>query len=438
MTESQSMRPTTDVAELLANAAKMLSDVEESDIMKSSNRRKYPAFESPEVVMGEVLGVGGFGIVSEVAAIRIKEVATAARKNNDYPESEKDGNDTKDSKPNNGAAPLSEQAVEEQDHENDEHHFDVETAKQKLAKRCRRFNKARYAIKRLDPSLSEKDRTRGMVDMALEVKYLTVLWHPNIVKMRGISLGNDLTPEIFFVMDRLFETLDKRMDSWKRTKKTASGIFGFGGDKSARRHLLVERLVVAYDLAAAFSYIHENNFVYRDIKMENCGFDIRGDVKVFDFGLMKALLPSLKVKRSKMYRLTPITGSLPYMAPEVALKQPYNCSCDCFSFGLLFYELLALKETPYHGYAPCEYFKRVVKGSERPAINRKWPMLSKGILKDSWDRDPARRPSMKNVASAIREDLSQLSEEEDVLNRTRHMLNRSNRSMTYSDTAPSM
>ena len=431
------MRPETDATELLAKAAKILSDVEGSSIMKSSNRREYPAFESPEVVVGEVLGVGGFGIVYEVSAIQIKEVETATRKSKEYPENDSDGNDTLDNNASNGATP-SEQAVEEQDHENDEHHFDVETAKQKLAKRCRRFNKARYAIKRLDPSLSEIDRIRGMIDMALEVKYLTVLWHPNIVKMRGMRLGNDLTPEIFFVMDRLFDTLDKRMKSWQRTKKSTSGLFGFGGDKSARRHLLVERLVVAYDLAAAFSYMHENSFVYRDIKMENCGFDIRGDVKVFDFGLTKALLPSLKVKRSKMYRLTPITGSIPYMAPEVALKQPYNCSCDCFSFGLLLYELLALKKTPYHGYAPREYFERVVKGNERPTINRKWPMLSKGILKDSWKRDPERRPSMKNVAKAIREDLSQLSEEENVLNRTRHMLNRSNRSMTFSDTAPSM
>ena len=113
-------------------------------------------------------------------------------------------------------------------------------------------------------------------------------------------------------MDRLYETLDKRMKTWQKTKKTASGVFGIGGDKSARRQLLVERLIVAYDLAVAFSYIHENKLVYRDIKQENFGFDVRGDIKVFDFGLTKALLPSLKVKKSKMYRLTPITGSLPY------------------------------------------------------------------------------------------------------------------------------
>lgn len=45
---------------------------------------------------------------------------------------------------------------------------------------------------------------------------------------------------------------------------------------------------------------------------QNFGFDIRGDIKVFDFGLTKALTPSRRAKKSKMYNLTPITGSFPY------------------------------------------------------------------------------------------------------------------------------
>jgi serine/threonine protein kinase len=44
------------------------------------------------------------------------------------------------------------------------------------------------------------------------------------------------------------------------------------------QHLLIERMTVAYDLAAAFFYLHEHRLVYRDIKPENIGFDIRGTV----------------------------------------------------------------------------------------------------------------------------------------------------------------
>jgi serine/threonine protein kinase len=75
--------------------------------------------------------------------------------------------------------------------------------------------------------------------------------------------------------------------------------------------------------------------VYRDIKLENFGFDIRGDIKVFDFGLCKSLSDNLIARDDKGraihgYNLTPRTGSLPYMAPEVAVGMPYDTKCDVF------------------------------------------------------------------------------------------------------------
>ena len=63
---------------------------------------------------------------------------------------------------------------------------------------------------------------------------------------------------MFFVMDRLFETLQQQIKIWAKQKKATSSMLGFKKDKLARQQILVERLIVAYDLAAAFSYIHEN------------------------------------------------------------------------------------------------------------------------------------------------------------------------------------
>ena len=214
------MRSSSDVAALLANAEAILEAVEQSDIMQSSERREYPTFSSGEVQVGDVLGIGGFGIVSEVAAIKVQDSKTNTTSNSEPT------NDATDPPPSASAV---EQAVEEQDNESDDHHFDVITAKQKIAKRCRRFGQARYAIKRLDPQLSEMERTRGMIDMALEgslhgvhaiaawhcmtercpqfsplvfnstiiflllsVKYLTVLWHPNIGKFELAAIRCNL------------------------------------------------------------------------------------------------------------------------------------------------------------------------------------------------------------------------------------------------------
>lgn len=194
---------------------------------------------------------------------------------------------------------------------------------------------------------------------------------------------------------------------------------------------------------------------------KNFGFDIRGDIKVFDFGLTKALSPSLRDKQSKMYNLTPITGSFPYsksikttqasnrlphsilltttapndptVAPEVALKKPYDERCDCFSLSFLLFEMMALKDTPFHRYDPKEYLDRVLKGGERPTIGRTWPKLIKEVIKSSWDVDPQKRPPMKNIARMVRADMTEISNDTTIIDRTRHMANRSTRSVDFSN-----
>ena len=132
-----------------------------------------------------------------------------------------------------------------------------------------------------------------------------------VVKMRGIAKGNIVDKDFFIILDRLHGTLDQRIITWRREHKRHQGsVFGIGKHKKVLRDLMIERMTVAYDLAAAFMYLHENRLIYRDIKPENIGFDIRGDVKVFDFGLCKSLSTKLKARGDAYgYRLTGRAGS---------------------------------------------------------------------------------------------------------------------------------
>ena len=57
----------------------------------------------------------------------------------------------------------------------------------------------------------------------------------------------------------MYEILDARIKKWAEIeKKNRGGMFGRGVNKLRLQELLVERLVVAYDLAAAFWYMHQN------------------------------------------------------------------------------------------------------------------------------------------------------------------------------------
>ncbi len=89
--------------------------------------------------------------------------------------------------------------------------------------------------------------------------------------------------------------------------------------------------------------------IYRDLKPDNIGFDIRDDVKIFDFGLAKELNEKLRYRDSDTYKLTGETGSPRYMAPEIANRRPYNQKADVYSFALLFWQICELK-VPYDDY----------------------------------------------------------------------------------------
>jgi hypothetical protein len=177
--------------------------------------------------------------------------------------------------------------------------------------------------------------------------------------------------------------------------------------------------------------------VYRDIKQENIGFDIRGDVKVFDFGLSRATSPSIKARDTTTgaieygYNLTPRTGSIPYMAPEVMAGRPYDGQCDVFSFAILLWEIFNLR--PAFRYLDRhEYIERVVRNGERlsfPIRSGIVPASIKDLIKDAWNGKPTQRPLMANVAKRIRNELNHMSDGDDaILRRSIHMNNRSNHS----------
>jgi len=73
--------------------------------------------------------------------------------------------------------------------------------------------------------------------------------------------------------------------------------------------------------------------MYRDLKPDNIGFDVRGDVKIFDFGLAREF-PKKELMTNGTYKMSGKTGSLRYMAPgkkeECCLAHTSVFSCLSF------------------------------------------------------------------------------------------------------------
>jgi hypothetical protein len=194
---------------MLLRSDAILAAVDEAYIIKERGHkvRAMPTFRPEEISLGKILGTGGFGIVNEIKGFFLdKEDEAELVQAQD--QLEEDSNDEKSALmtaliQNNpqGAADasilstglrkrtsepkltnqLSATSTDKVAQGSDAHiHYDVREAKEVMLKRAVKCGRGRYAIKRLHEDLSELERARGMIDLAVEAKYLSTVWHPNI------------------------------------------------------------------------------------------------------------------------------------------------------------------------------------------------------------------------------------------------------------------
>lgn len=149
--------------------------------------------------------------------------------------------------------------------------------------------------------------------------------------------------------------------------------------------------------------------MYRDIKPENIGFDVRGDIKLFDFGLAKEFNPSQR-DSDGFFKLTGDTGSPRYMDPQVALGKPYNELCDVYSFCVLLWQMLELS-TPFEGYSMSMFSKQVVHGGARPMVSDKLSPAMQQMMRSGFG-DISKRNTMAEVCETLRLELSRHSDNE--------------------------
>ena len=135
-------------------------------------------------------------------------------------------------------------------------------------------------------------------------------------------------------------------------------------------------------------------------------------MKIFDFGLAKELDPSLRHGCTEFYELSGNTGSLRYMAPEVARSEPYNLTADVYSFGLLLWQVCSM-DLPYDGMNRQDHSELVVYGNERPPLDSTWSTPLRILMKRAWEPDPSVRPSMDSIYKILKREICALRDGDD-------------------------
>jgi serine/threonine protein kinase len=236
------------------------------------------------LTIGKVIGQGGFSVVSEITSFELDEV---------YDTSE-----------------------------------DETVFRKEFATAANQKEAGLYVLKTLRDDLPEDEHIKGIVDLAIEADFLSVLSHPNIISMRALANSDPHESRFFVILDRLSVTLDRKFNYWRKVVGENAGYWlpccGYCCANSYALHAVwKERMTVALDMAKAIKYLHDSGIIYRDLKPDNIGFSDAGQLKVFDFGLAKRL-EGVEKTGGGFYNLTGNTGSLRYMAPEVANDEPYD------------------------------------------------------------------------------------------------------------------
>lgn len=221
-------------------------------------------------------------------------------------------------------------------------------------------------------------KTREEIDsFSVEVKQLSRVKHPNIVKLYGASSPS----------------------------KSAAYLIMEYAEGGSLNHLLHECRQQEYDLRHACSwalqtargvaYLHSlrpKPIMHRDLKPANLLLFSRGKIlKICDFGTACAVKT----------QMTNNTGSASYMAPEVFATSSYLESGDVFSWSIIFWEIL-VRMQPYHGqYSnPFQVLWKVNNGT-RPREIDGCPEVIWSLITRSWDKDPNERPTMRQVAQEM-------------------------------------
>lgn len=202
------------------------------------------------------------------------------------------------------------------------------------------------AVKVLKESLVRLGDARQM--LLREAARTRQLLHPNIIRVHDIG---EEQGRHYMVMEWLDgESLDQII---MRARPTGLP--------------LKRALAILHQVAAALSHAHRCGIVHTDLKPANIMVSRNGSVRLFDFGVARALRGDSEVDSPADGELTsPLSGYTPtYASPAVLAGETPGVSDDLYAFACICYELLSSRH-PYDR-LPADMAQRRGLSVKRPA-----------------------------------------------------------------------
>jgi len=158
---------------------------------------------------------------------------------------------------------------------------------------------------------------------------------------------------------------------------------------------LFDVLDTAIVLASAMSHAHLRGVIHRDLKPGNIVMTPAGP-KVMDFGIAR-VMDSLTLTTTYAFLGTPL-----YAAPEVQITSTVGPEADCYSLGVILFEMLA-GHPPFHGETPFEILDlhRREPAPDLGALRPDLPMELVQLISELLAKEPAARPSDEQILKIL-------------------------------------
>src|SRR4029077_448333 len=122
-------------------------------------------------------------------------------------------------------------------------------------------------------------------------------------------------------------------------------------------------------VASALARAHDRGIVHRDLKTANIVVTSDGLVKVLDFGLAKQVGSSVFEGPTRSFatieNTSSVSGTLPYMAPEILRGDPADYRSDLWALGVVLYEA-ASGRLPFEGRTGFEISSAIMRELPNP------------------------------------------------------------------------
>lgn len=221
------------------------------------------------------------------------------------------------------------------------------------------------AIKELSPALAHD---HNLVERFLrEARSMAALNDPHIIQVYFIGQENN---QPFFAMEFV-------------EGESVSQLI-----KREGRLPIADVLKILLQTARGLQTAHERGVVHRDIKPANLMLDLRGRVKIADFGIALAR----QEFDAKLTGTGEFVGTPGYLSPEICLGKSVDARSDLFALGIVMFEALTGR-LPFSDESPLKLMLDVVQ-AEIPdirGINKEVDASTAAILTKLVAKDPADR-----------------------------------------------